>query len=290
MIKSKPYIHVYCLSLLMVILFTTNVHSIPIGGITKILKGFGKGTNLIKPGSKIATPGVGDDILKRINKSEVSTDLNSNNLLNKNSSHDDILSAHGVRKFEKVVDGKDLVEMGSDNLIGDNNDGVINTIRVVWWSGRVFRVSDVFNKPQLDERLIIECQTDSDVFTFTALLSNEINNSLEKKAKNWFLLSQHFPNAQVNKDGSIIIKKGSYNKVSMAKQELLVLEDNDDYIIFSNKIAKDQQYPTNYFIISSNARFVHKTNINGIESPEYIKNTANDKIKKSNFNCLKRNI
>ena len=290
MIKSKSQMTAICLSLLMVLLFTTNVHSIPIGGITKILKGLGKGTNLIKPGSKIATPGVGDDILKRINKSEVSTDLNSSNLLNKNSSHDDILSAHGVRKLEKVVDGKDVVEIASDNLIGDNNDGVINTIRVVWWSGRVFRTSDAFNKPQLDERLIIECQTDSDVFTFTALLSNEINNSLEKKAKNWFLLSQHFPNAQVNKDGSILIKKGSYNKVSMTKQELLVLEDNDNYIIFSNKIAKDQQYPTNYFIISSNARFVHETNINGIESPEYIKNTANDKIKKSNFNCLKRNI
>lgn len=279
-----------CLSLLMVLLFTTNVHSIPIGGITKILKGLGKGTNLIKPGSKIATPGVGDDILKRINKSEVSTDLNSSNLLNKNSSHDDILSAHGVRKLGKVVDGKDVAEMASDNLISDNNDGVINTIRVVWWSGRVFRTSDAFNKPQLDERLIIECQTDSDVFTFTALLSSEINNSLEKKVKNWFLLSQHFPNAQVNKDGSILIKKGSYNKATMTKQELLVLEDNDNYIIFSNKITKDQQYPTNYFIISSNARFVHETNINGIESPEYIKNTANDKIKKSNFNCLKRNI
>ena len=279
-----------CLSLLMVIIFTANVQAIPVGGIVKIFKGLGKGTNLIKPGSKIATPGVGDDILKRINKSEVSTDLNSSNLLNKNSSHDDILSAHGVRKLEKVVDGKDVVEIASDNLIGDNNDGVINTIRVVWWSGRVFRTSDAFNKPQLDERLIIECQTDSDVFTFTALLSNEINNSLEKKAKNWFLLSQHFPNAQVNKDGSILIKKGSYNKVTMTKQELLVLEDNDNYIIFSNKIAKDQQYPTNYFIISSNARFVHETNINGIESPEYIKNTANDKIKKSNFNCLKRNI
>ena len=290
MIKSRSQMTTICLSLLMVIIFTTNVHSIPIGGITKILKGLGKGTNLIKPGSKIATTGVGDDILKRINKSEVSTDLNSSNLLNKNSSHDDILSAHGVRKLEKVVDGKDVIEIASDDLIGDNNDGVINTIRVVWWSGRVFRASDAFNKPQLDERLIVECQTDSEVFTFTALLSSEINNSLEKKVKNWFLLSQHFPNAQVNKDGSILIKKGSYNKVSMTKQELLVLEDNDNYIIFSNKIAKDQQYPTNYFIISSNARFVHETNINGIESPEYIKNTANDKIKKSNFNCLKRNI
>ncbi len=289
MVKTRSYLMLLCLSLFLVFLLTIKVQAIPIGGITKILKGLGKGTNLIKPGSKIATPGVGDDILKRINKSEVSTDLNSNTLLNKNSSHDDILSAHGIRKLEKVVDGKDVVEIASDNLIGDNNDGIINTIRVVWWSGRIFRTSDAFNKPQLDERLIIECQTDSDVFTFTALLTNEINNSLEKKAKNWFLLSQHFPNAQVNKDGSILIKKGSYNKVSMAKQELLILEDNEKYIIFSNKITKDHKYPTNYFIISSNTKFVHETNMYGTESPEYIKNTAKVKIEKSNFNCLRKN-
>jgi len=188
MVKTRSYLMLLCLSLFLVFLLTIKVQAIPIGGITKILKGLGKGTGLIKPGSKIATPGVGDDILKRINKSEVSTDLNSNTLLNKNSSHDDILSAHGIRKLEKVVDGKDVVEIASDNLTGDNNDGIINTIRVVWWSGRIFRTSDAFNKPQLDERLIIECQTDSDVFTFTALLTNEINNSLEKKAKNWFFI------------------------------------------------------------------------------------------------------
>ena len=288
--KSRSYFAGCCLVFFFVISLTNDLQAIPIGGITKILKGLGKGADLIKPGSKIATPGVGDDILKRINKSEVSTDLNSNTLLNKNSSHDDILSSHGIKKLDKVLDGSDVVEIASDNSIGDNNDGIINTIRVVWWSGRVFRTSDAFNKPQLDERLIIECQTDSDVFTFTALLTNEINNSLEKKAKNWFLLSQHFPNAQVNKDGSILIKKGSYNKVSMAKQELLVLEDNEKYIIFSNKITKDHKYPTNYFIISSNTKFVHETNMYGTESPEYMKNTAEVKIKNSIFNCLKKNI
>ena len=94
----------------------------------------------------------------------------------------------------------------------------------------------------------------------------------------------------MNDDGSIIIEKGSYNKISMAKQEMMVLEDNEDYIIFSNKITKNHNYPTNYFIISSNTSFVHEKNLQGTESPEYIKNTADIKIKKSNFNCLKRNI
>ena len=290
MVKTKSYLVLLCLSLFLVFLLTIKVQAIPISGITKFLKGLGKGTKLIKPGSKIATPGIGDDILKRINKSEISGDLNSNTLLNKNSSHDDILSAHGIRKLDKIIDGKDVVEIASDNLIGDNNDSMINSIRIIWWSGRVFRASNAFNKPKLEERLIIECQTDRDVFTFTALLSNEIKNSLEKKAKNWFLLSQHFPNARVNKDGSILIEKGSYNKISMAKQELLVLEDDENYIIFSNKIGKDHEYPTNYFIISSDTKFVHETNMYGTQSPEYIKNTAKVKIKKSNFNCLKKNI
>ena len=290
MVKTRSYLVLLCLSLFLVFLLTIKVQAIPIGGITKILKSFGKGTKLITPGSKIATPGIGDDILKRINKSEISGDLNSNTLLNKNSSHDDILSAHGIRKLDKIIDGKDVVEIASDNLISDNNESMINSIRIIWWSGRVFRASNAFNKPKLEERLIIECQTDRDVFTFTALLSNEIKNSLEKKAKNWFLLSQHFPNARLNKDGSILIEKGSYNKISMAKQELLVLEDNENYIIFSNKIAKDHEYPTNYFIISSDTKFVHETNMYGTQSLEYIKNTAKVKIKKSNFNCLKKNI
>ena len=138
MIKTKSYLLLLCLSLFLVFVLINRAQAVPISGITKILKGLGKGTNLIKPGSKIATPGVGDDILKRINKSEVSTDLNSNNLLNKSYSNDEILSAHGVRKLEKVVDGKDVVEVASDNLIGDDNS-TINKIRVVWWSGRVFR-------------------------------------------------------------------------------------------------------------------------------------------------------
>ena len=76
MIKSKSYISTFCLSFLMLLIFVANAQAIPVGGITKILKGLGKGTNLIKPGSKIATPGVGDDILKKVNKSEVSTDIN----------------------------------------------------------------------------------------------------------------------------------------------------------------------------------------------------------------------
>ena len=282
--KIKPHISYTCLCLFFLILLTFKAQAVPIGGITKILKGLSKGTKLVKPG-------LGDDVLMKFSKSKTSGDLNSNVLLNKNSNHDEVLNAHGIRKIDKVVDSKDVLEITNNNLLDDDsNNGVINTIRLAFWTGRVFRVSNAFNKPQLNERLIIECQTDNDVFTFTALLSQEIESSLVKNTKNWFLLSQHFPNAQRKNDGSILIKQSSYYQASMPKQELLVLEDNDDYIIFSNKISVDKKYPTKYFIISSNAKFIYDLNVHGTESPEYIKNTAKVKIEKSNFNCLKKNI
>ena len=290
MSKTKSYFNCTCLCLFLLLLLTFKAQAVPVGGILKFFKGLGKGTKLIKPGSKIATPGLGDDVLKRINKSEISSDLNTNTLLNKNSSKDEILNAHGIRKLDKVVDGKDVVEIAGEDLLDDNKDSLINTFRVAWWTGRVFRLSDKFNKPELDERLIIECQTDNDVFTFTALLSREIGNSSDKKIKNWFLLSRHFSNAQLKDDGSILIKKDSYYQPSMDKQELLILEDNDDYIVFSNKISTGKKFPTKYFIISSNAKFIYYPNVHGTESPEYIKNTATIKIDKSNFNCLKKNI
>jgi hypothetical protein len=287
--KIKPYFSCMCLCFFLLVLHTFEVRAVPIGGITKILKGIGKGSKLVKPGTKLTTPNLGDDFLKKINKSDTSTDVNSNILLNKNSSHDDILNAHGIRRLNKIVDGKDVAEVTSETLLDDtSNDGLINTFRVMWWTGRAFRASNIFNEPQLSERLIIECPTDNDVFTFTALLSNK-SGSKEKK-KNWFLLSNHFPNAKIRSDGSISIKPSTYYQPSMPKQELFVLADNDDYIIFSNEILEGKKYPTKYFVISSNAKFIYALNVYGTESPEYIKDTAKIKLEESNFSCLRKNI
>ena len=65
----------------MINLMPFQAKAVPIGGISKILKGLGKGTDLVNPGSKITTRSVGDDVLKKFNKSETSTELNSNTLL-----------------------------------------------------------------------------------------------------------------------------------------------------------------------------------------------------------------
>ena len=290
MIKSKSYIFTICLLIFFINLMPFQVKAVPIGGISKILKGLGKGTDIIKPGSKIATPSAGDDILKRLNKSETSTELNSNTLLSKDANKNEILNAHGVRKLDKIIDGKDAVEVANDTFGQDNSDTIINIIRVPLWIGRVFRASNNFNEPELDERLIIECQTSNEVFTFTALLSNNTDANAKREVENWFLLSRHFPSAQLDRGGKVVKKKSSYYTAPMPKQELIVLEDREDYIIFSNNISVGKKYPTKYFIISANAKFVVDLNLHGTESPDYIKINAKKKIQKSNFNCLKKNM
>ena len=71
----------------------------------------------------------------------------------------------------------------------------------------------------------------------------------------------------------------------MSKQELMVLKDLDDYLIFSNKISSNNKYPTKYFIISENAKFVYEFHVAGTESPEYIMANAQTKILESSYRC-----
>ena len=144
------------------------------------------------------------------------------------------------------------------------------------WIGRVFRVSKNYNKPEIEDRIVIECKTGVETFIFTALLSKELQNSLDKKQKNWFLLSQHLP--------ITVTKSGSYTP-QMSKQELMVLKDLEDYLIFSNKISSNKKYPTKYFIISENEKFVYEFHDSGTESPDYIMSNAQTKILESSYGC-----
>lgn len=286
-LKNKTFFFVFCLSLLLLITHPFKAYSIPIGGITKIIKGLGKGTDLISPGSKMVKPSAADEAIKKFEKLEMPNELNANTLLNKDATRDEILNSHGIGKIDKALDGQNVVDAVVDKFTGDSDEEIINTIRIALWTGRVFRSSNVFNQPELEERLIIQCQADDDLFTFTALLNKNDNENLQEQ-KNWFLLSQHFPNSKLTIDGSIIRSQNSNNIKSLPKQELIILEDNDEYIIFSNKVAKGQNYPTKYFAIFVDGKFLYLENIQGTESPDYIKNTLDIKISKSNHMCVKK--
>lgn len=285
--KSKSHFVAFCLYLLLIIIHPFKAYSIPIGGITKIIKGLGKGTDLISPGSKMVKPSAADEAIKKFEKLEMPNELNANTLLNKDATRDEILNSHGIGKIDKALDGQNVVDAVVDKFTGDSDEEIINTIRIALWTGRVFRSSNVFNQPELEERLIIQCQADDDLFTFTALLNKNDNENLQEQ-KNWFLLSQHFPNSKLTIDGSIIRNQNSNNVKSLPKQELIILEDTDEYIIFSNKVTKGQNYPTKYFAIFVDGKFLYLENIQGTESPDYIKNTLDIKISKSNHMCVKK--
>ena len=278
--KIRSYFLMFCLSLLLINQSIISANAIPIGGILKGLKG---GSKFLKGGSKVIKPG--DDLLKRlddfkINKSGNPEELISNTILNKSSTKENILNAHGIRRIEKVVDGKDVVEYAVDGSSGDgSSSGSVSPFQIVWWIGRVFRVSKNYNKPEIEDRIIIECKTGVETFIFTALLSKESQTSLDKKQKNWFLLSQHLP---------ITVTKSGFYTPQMSKQELMVLKDLDDYLIFSNKISSNKKYPTKYFIISENAKFVYEFHVTGTESPEYIMANAQTKILESSYGCKRK--
>ena len=278
--KIKSYFLLTCLSIFLINQSIISANAIPIGGILKGLKG---GSKFLKGGSKVIKPG--DDLLKRlddfkINKSGNPEELISNTILNKSSTKENILNAHGIRRIEKVVDGKDVVEYAVDGSSGDgSSSGSVSPFQIVWWIGRVFRVSNNYNKPEIKDRIIIECKTGVETFIFTALLSKESQTSLDKKQKNWFLLSQHLP---------ITVTKSGFYTPQMSKQELMVLKDLDDYLIFSNKISSNKKYPTKYFIISENAKFVYEFHVTGTESPEYIMANAQTKILESSYGCKRK--
>jgi len=55
--------------------------------------------------------------------------------------------------------------------------------------------------------------------------------------------------------------------------------------MFSSKTPKGKNFPTNYFLIADNKKFVYEENIFGTDSPEYLINNAENKIKQSNNFC-----
>ena len=266
--RIRSYFLLACLSIFFMNQSIIVANALPIGGILKALKGSSK---ILKGGSKGSK-----NFVPKINKLGNPEELISNTIL-KSKNKEEILNIHGIRRIEKVVDGKDVVEYTIDGSSGNgSSSGSVSPFQVVWWIGRVFRVSNNYNKPEIKDRIIIKCKTDFETFIFTALLSNEFEASLDKKQKNWFLLSQHLP--------ITVTKSGSYTP-QMPKQELMVLKDLDNYLIFSNKISSNKINPTKYFIISDNTKFVYEFNVHGTESPDYIINNAQTKILESPHVC-----
>ena len=275
-----------CLVIYLIILPNNYAHSA--GAIIKIFQGIGKffgknideTTNIIKQSDESIT--LNKEILEKPdeilglgkNKNKIADESIFNKADEQISSfdttkvteikglkQDKLLEMHGIKHGDKIIDLAETTQEFFDE------DEAINVFRIVAWIGRVFRVSNVFNQPK-EERIVIKCETKFQEYYFTADLSRE---------KKWLLLSGNIIN---NK------KQGFYSP-QLKKQNLYVLADKEEYLIFSTMTHKGKKYPTNYFIINKDGFFVHEKNIYGTESPNYIIINAQNKISKSIYKCKK---
>ena len=79
--------------------------------------------------------------------------------------------------------------------------------------------------------------------------------------------------------------KNSLDSSTMDRQELLVLEDLNEYIFFSDKPKDIKKYPSNFFLVSDDAKFIYIKNFNGKKSPDYFRENIQDRIYQSSYKC-----
>ena len=266
--------------------FSFEASAVSPGGIIKLFKGMGKifkkgadeipdigkkledlrGGNL-KSGSKI------DDALNTPSNIDNTSSIKFNETtlselekLNK----EELLDAHNIkisrreRDLDQALDVIDAIDT-VDIILGSTS--IIPFIENEW-QGKVFKSSRFFNNPDIGERILLMCETNLEDFYFTALF-NKANGE-------WFLLSGNFTNK---------IKGRLVATPQMERQELLVLEDLEKYIFFSNKPKDIKKYPSKYFLITDNAKFAYEKNFNQTNDPNYIINKIQSEIEKSTFKC-----
>ena len=228
---------------------------VPVDDAGKILensKGLGKSDELIgAESSKGFTDEIGNLNLNKINEI-------------KNSSDSTLLELHGVKHADRLSNVVDLNEIDVSDFFEEK--AAINTFRIFLWTGRIFRANNSFNQPET-KRVIMQCSDNRELFYFTALL---------EKKKKWLLLNGNER------------KKDFNSKINYASQQnLYVLKDIEDYIIFSTQTPENMKFPLHYFIIAKKGAFYHFNNVYGTESPEYIIANAEKNINSSNYTCKK---
>ena len=168
--------------------------AIPIGPIKNLFKGIDN------------VPAFFDDLFKRIKKAdEVITNNTSKNLdelgsaikdqeiifkkVSKethnlhleetlNKSNNDIGLKHGVKVtktgLKKVGENSDnLIDLFDFDFLTDDKEFLLSPYILKFWTGRVYQASKYFNKPKLDDKMLLVCKNDNEIFYFTILLNNK---------------------------------------------------------------------------------------------------------------------
>jgi len=119
---------------------------------------------------------------------------------------------------------------------------------IINWLGKVYRNSDYYSKPELEEKILLICKTEKEVFYFSLFM--------EQEPKRAFLI-----NHISNENGNIL-----------PNQELVVLEDAKKEKLMSTMPEKTNKFPSHYFfILKDNQGFIYNRNYKGTTSPNLMK-------------------
>ena len=258
-----------------------NTNAVPVGGVMKLFKGAGK---VLKKGSdeipelgkkfedlkdgKFKTTDKIDDTLRSSSELDNAASIKyGDDTISEieKLNNEELLETHDVKKLKDLDTVLDIVQ----NV--DSAKNITETAAIIPflerpWEGRVFKSSIFFNKPNIKDkdRILINCKTSEEDFYFTALF--------DQNKKNYLLLSGNFVN-----------KNNDLKKNKMDRQELLVLDDLENYLFFSNKPITLPAYPKKYFIISKNAKLI--VNENKDKNPDQFLDNIGLKLKKTQFSC-----
>lgn len=176
-------------------------------------------------------------IIKKVSKE--THNLHLEETLNKSNTELGIKHGVNVAKRGAKEVGKhseNLIDLFDFDFLFDDKEFLISPYILRSWTGKVYQASKYFNRPKLNDKMLLVCKNDNEIFYFTILLNNkdDINRAYLTNHKFLKTYTKKFP-----------------------RQELLVLHDEDKLKIMSTKPYKADGYPSDYFIIYENQFFKH---------------------------------
>ena len=279
----KKFKHLILTLLLIFCLVSQNANAVPIGAISKIIKGiFKKGDEVFDAGKNIGNK---SDDLSGINKSEDllggpnSTSLekqldNINNLeIVNQAGNSNIHSYSASNKIGKILKdhGVDVSENATDladNFLKDGStDSSFNPFINPLWYARFLRVSNYYNRNKEEEKKILFCKSDKSNFNFI------------------FIVQEKTAVALLTHGDTLKDALDDINNKKIIKQRLHAIEDLDFYSVLSTQKKQNQNFPQHYFIFYKEQQGFDYYNFpTGTESPETISYYAT-KGPKQNGKC-----
>ena len=304
---KKP-IYFFISIILLNFFIVTPSHSIP-GGIFKSIFNLFKsgGDDVIKSTDDLlrGTKNQGDNITKSTD--ELLKDLNNKSVsqqvgpsqeslivekigINEHSSELSALKELPRKSYlkrlnsKRAKEGLDAKELLQDDLFeffenkSNSEKSQFLSFVLFSWVGKIYRTSDYYNKPTLDEKLMLVCSNMNEAFYFSLLM--------EQNPKKAILIKNIKLSPKVRGKGIVRnINSNSINK-DLPTQELAVLKDSDLIKIMSTLPENDEPFPRHYFTIYNDRNFYYDKISNGNVSPQRIIDKADTNLPGKN-NCSK---